>query len=659
MNSLKTAIGACLALSLMACATKSVSHEAEVADYRISVEIPLDELHLADAEILKVDELLNERTAFDAEDFQLDEVVLIARADGGASGNAELLVLEWRSGQIDIPEGSEEDWFEVRIPAPEEDLGGAWLLDVTGGVTVDMLVAVLTPRPQLVAAYDETRTVYRTSRTTVYRDRVVYPRTYHVHWIYDPSRYYVYHYHGIWPYRYYIGPWEYRYYDLSYRPYRYHYGPIYRARPHGYRYRGRIRDVRPARSVAREFRRIDPELVKLRRNHPRLQPFRQSVERRRANPRPGRRVGSGDVALQSRNAIPRQPRSRSAQRTTGAAARRDSGASPGSRAADLNRLQRNPQSTRTRASTAAGEPRQRVLRQAERRPAATTQRQAAPPRQAQTTRSAPPVRSRAPQRQATPSRSSARQSQAVGNASTRASSVRNRAPQRQAAPTRRAQTTSNAPRATPSVRSRAPQRQATPPRSAARQSQAAGNARAATSPTRSSSVRSRVPQRQAAPTRRTETTSNAPRATPSVRSRAPQRQATPPRSPARQSQAIGNAPRTVSPARSSSVRSRPSPQRTAPARSPRQTPVVRNTPRATAPSRSDASTRTLSQSSRRAAPAPVARRQAPARPQSRAESPRRSNARTRSLQGQSRSAPPSQPRPSRSSNSRARIFERR
>lgn len=278
---------AIVALPLAACVGQGgIGHSDVVAeeadDYRVSVEIPLDELGAydgADGRILKVDELLDERTDFDADDFALDEVVLVARSASGHGGDAELLVLEWRSGLFAVPEGGEDDWFEVRIPAPEEDLGGAWLLDLTGAVTVDMLVAVLEPKPRVV----EASRVVTTHRTrTIYRD--IYPATHYVHWLYDPARYYIYHDYGGWPYRYFIGPWDYRYYDLTYRPYRYHYGPIYRSR---YRERGGARGYRGGRefstgersergaATAAERRRISPELVKLRRNHPRLRTLRQ------------------------------------------------------------------------------------------------------------------------------------------------------------------------------------------------------------------------------------------------------------------------------------------------------------------------------------------------------------------------------------------------
>ena len=290
-------IATVIAVPLAACVAQDDAARGHVAaeeadDYRISVEIPL-ELEAddgADGRLLKVDELLDERTDFDADDFALDEVVLIARSANGEGGNAELLVLEWRSGLVAVPEGGEGDWFEVRIPAPEDDLGGAWLLDLTGAVTVEMLVAVLEPKPPLVEEATTTFTTYRTR--TVYSER--YPRTHYVHWLYDPTRYYVYHDYGIWPYRYFVGAWDYRYYDLGYRPHYHHYGPIYRERHrHQRTFRERERNRRGAAGVFVERRRISPELVKLRRNHPRLRTFRQrhpagSFTDRRSTERPRR-----------------------------------------------------------------------------------------------------------------------------------------------------------------------------------------------------------------------------------------------------------------------------------------------------------------------------------------------------------------------------------
>ena len=230
MNRLTVLATVAALMPAAACATTTTTTETTVVeeDYRISVEIPLASATFQDEELLRVDELLDERTEFDSSDFLLDEVVLVARSEGapGARGSAELLVLEWRSGRYDIPAGGEGDWYEVRVPAPDDDLGGAWLLDLSGGVTVDFLVAVMSPRPRVV----EEKTVHH--KRTVYRTVDGHRHAYPTRWIYDPTRYYVYHYHDhVWPYRYFTGVWDFRYYHVGFRP-SYHrfgiyHGPYY------------------------------------------------------------------------------------------------------------------------------------------------------------------------------------------------------------------------------------------------------------------------------------------------------------------------------------------------------------------------------------------------------------------------------------------------
>ena len=81
---------ACLAalVPVAACATTSTTttyRSVPEDDYRISVEIPLDGTEFADEQILRVNELLDERTEFDSSDFQLDEVVLVARSEAETS----------------------------------------------------------------------------------------------------------------------------------------------------------------------------------------------------------------------------------------------------------------------------------------------------------------------------------------------------------------------------------------------------------------------------------------------------------------------------------------------------------------------------------------------------------------------------------------------
>lgn len=237
---------------------------------RMSVEIPLEgPLRVAGAKLLRVNELLVERTEFHPDDFRLDELVLVARSEADTAGEAELLIMDWRSGEFDIPPAGEDEWYEVRIPAPKEEpsageLVGAWLLDLVGDVTVDMLVAVLEPLPEAAALHSPTRT------RTVYRVVDDRPAKVTTRWVHSPYYYHVYHYHHGWPYRYFWGPWH---YELVYRPHHRHY------RHHGHR------QVRHKHRDSRRHHR------KLRRIHPRARVF--VPERRAERPRHTHRADRG------------------------------------------------------------------------------------------------------------------------------------------------------------------------------------------------------------------------------------------------------------------------------------------------------------------------------------------------------------------------------
>ena len=274
---------------------------ADPEEYRISVEIPVDDVTISRGENLDVDAMLDERTAFVAADFHLREVVLIARALRG--GSAELLVDDWASGAVDIPLGEAESWYEVRIPAADVgDAGVEWILDFTGALDLNLLVAVLEPRSALLAATATVREVvvedevpadapgetiedpsievvqavevvepavatstvvnevavveqpvYRTRTVYRYVDRPIY--SYRVSWIYDPARYYVFRDYGGWTYRYFPGTWDWRCYNLSFRlPSRHHHHdrPRHRGDRHdGRRYDRRDRDDRGDRDRRR------------------------------------------------------------------------------------------------------------------------------------------------------------------------------------------------------------------------------------------------------------------------------------------------------------------------------------------------------------------------------------------------------------------------
>lgn len=254
-----------------------VAPEADPEQYRISVEIPVDDVTIARGENLDVDAMLDERTAFAAADFHLREVVLVARSRRG--GSAELLIGGWASGAVDIPLGDAGSWYEVRIPAADvEDAGVEWVVDFTGALDLNLLVVVLEPRAALLAAATATvrevvvedeipivepvvvedpsvdvvqtvevvepavatstvvrevavveQPVYRTETVYRYVDRPVY--RYRVSWIYDPARYYVFRDYGGWTYRYFPGTWDWRCYNLSFRlPSRHHHRDSHRHR---------------------------------------------------------------------------------------------------------------------------------------------------------------------------------------------------------------------------------------------------------------------------------------------------------------------------------------------------------------------------------------------------------------------------------------------
>ena len=239
------------AWTVTASAVTGEAPDAVAEEPRVSVEIPLEgPLRVTGADLLRVHALLDERTEFAAAGFRLREVVLVARAETATAGRAELMIMDWRSGQFDIPPAQSGEWYEVRLPAPAADIDGAWLLDLIGDLTVDTLVAVLEPRPLAGHSATSERTVYRVVDGTP--TRVI------TRWVHSPSHYHIYRYHHGWPYRYFRGVWN---YDLVYRPHHRH----YRHHRHDRHYRGK--------RLNREFR-------KLRRVHPRVRPTRHHHWRR-------------------------------------------------------------------------------------------------------------------------------------------------------------------------------------------------------------------------------------------------------------------------------------------------------------------------------------------------------------------------------------------
>ena len=277
--------------------------ETDPEQYRISVEIPVDDVTIDRGENLDVDALLDERTSFMAADFHLREVILVARSRRG--GSAELIVDQWASGVVDIPHGDAESWYEVRIPAPDVGEGGTdWVVDFSGALDLNLLVVVLEPREGMLGADTATvrevvvddgvgidppaavevvpaevvqavelvepgaevqtivnevtveRPVYRTSTVYRYVDRPIY--SYRVSWIYDPARYYVFRDYYGWTYRYFPGTWDWRCYDVSFRLPRHHHHHRDRHRHRADRHDGRRFDRRDGdRRGDRDRRRDD------------------------------------------------------------------------------------------------------------------------------------------------------------------------------------------------------------------------------------------------------------------------------------------------------------------------------------------------------------------------------------------------------------------
>lgn len=148
--------------------------------YYVSVEIPIEEHAYPDGASLRLDRLVDRRTGFDSDHFHLRELVLIARSTGAA--HAELRVHGESSESIDIPEGDDDEWWEVRIPAPTDRHGGVWRLYLTGDVALDQVVAVMEPRERYAARYQSPEKTAKRYASTARRYR---PDTYYTY--YPPS----------------------------------------------------------------------------------------------------------------------------------------------------------------------------------------------------------------------------------------------------------------------------------------------------------------------------------------------------------------------------------------------------------------------------------------------------------------------------------------
>ena len=209
---ISAAIGASF---LMALGGLSAHADHRGGGYYVSVEIPIEEHAYPEGASLRLDRLVDRRTGFDSDHFHLRELVLIARAVGAAQ--AELRVHGEASESINIPEGEEDEWWEVRIPAPTERHGGVWRLYLTGDVALDQIVAVMEPRERYAARYQSPEKTAKRYASTARRYRpdtyyTYYPPRLHsgtvVHYVHN--NHYDYYGYRTW-YPRYASPWIRRY----------------------------------------------------------------------------------------------------------------------------------------------------------------------------------------------------------------------------------------------------------------------------------------------------------------------------------------------------------------------------------------------------------------------------------------------------------------
>ena len=207
-------LGAIGATFLLALGSLVANADHRGGGYYVSVEIPIEEHDYPDGASLRLDRLGGSPHGLRLRPLPPAR----ARADRPLqrrSAHAELRVHGETSESIDIPEGDEDEWWEVRIPAPTERYGGVWRLYLSGDVALDQVVAVMEPRERYAARYQSPKKVASRYSARPYRSSSYY--TY-----YTPSRYdnvTVHHHHypryGYWGYRTwyprYASPWVRRY----------------------------------------------------------------------------------------------------------------------------------------------------------------------------------------------------------------------------------------------------------------------------------------------------------------------------------------------------------------------------------------------------------------------------------------------------------------
>ena len=457
---------------LMALGSLSAHADHRDGGYYVSVEIPLEEHAYPDGASLRLDRLVDRRTGFDSDHFHLRELVLIARSVGEA--HAELGVHGENSESINIPEGAEDEWWEVRIPAPTERHGGVWRLQLTGDVALDQIVAVMEPRERYAARYQSPQKTAKRYASTARRYR---PNTYYAY--YPPPSGTVVHYdvhnHHYNQYGYrtwyprYASPWVRRYDPLI----SFHYYTVLPGWRHDHGVRRHIQGGRRHHAYQhRPLRRLDPT-PRLATRSGRPAPLSQPTGRAPAPldatlrtysrgpqtraPAPSRRANEPRVQPE-RMAAARNRLETHAQRTTAPSGPSTTAAPQRSGIAQRPATQ-PPSATQTRPSRAAA-PRLTQTRQ-QARPTAATGPSPSPAvrsRLAEAPRRSVPSRSMREQRTTTPA--AAPQSRPSRRAETWRGATQNRGVSNSRS--QRSADRLRSVRQQPSMRSSVPQRQAAP-----------------------------------------------------------------------------------------------------------------------------------------------------------------------------------------------------
>ncbi len=117
------------------------------------VQLHLDQT-LVDGSNVRIDDLLESKTTLLASDYALDRVTITARSDDRAA--VALVVDEYETTFVALPETTDAIWHETTLRAPVEGASGSWYLQTQGDITVASLDLALIPLTTDVVAANAT-----------------------------------------------------------------------------------------------------------------------------------------------------------------------------------------------------------------------------------------------------------------------------------------------------------------------------------------------------------------------------------------------------------------------------------------------------------------------------------------------------------------------